>query len=106
MKRGHLKCVHTNKGVVRRQNDGGNFHTFTGKSAQLGTSLEYLCTNACSMANKTVSICICKTTVSVASQRHGGIAHTTNVLPWMDTGFLGRTSQDSGEGGVAPYVRR
>lgn len=32
----HLKCMPTNKGVVRRQHDRGNFHTFTGKSAQLG----------------------------------------------------------------------
>lgn len=45
-----------------------------------------------------MSICVCRATVSVASERHGGIVQTTDELLWMDTDSLGRTSQDSEEG--------
>lgn len=36
----HPKCMYTNNEVMRGQRDGGNSHTFSGKSAQQGTLLK------------------------------------------------------------------
>lgn len=42
-------------------------------------------------------MCDCRTLISFGSWSHGGIAHTTGVMPWVDIGSLGRTDQVSKE---------
>jgi len=45
----------------------------------------------------------CRTMISLASQRHGGMVPVTGVLEWKDTGSLGRTCRGDEEG-VSPSV--
>ena len=45
----HPKPRHANKGIPRVQHDGESSHTFFGKAASLGGSLECLYISACSM---------------------------------------------------------
>ena len=50
-------------------------------------------------------MCSFEAMTSLGSQRHGGIAHRTGVLQWMDKGFLGRTAWE-GEEGSCPLCER
>lgn len=42
----------------------------------------------------------CRALISVALQRHSGVASMIGALKWKDTGFLGKTGRVDKEGGI------
>lgn len=48
---------------------------------------------ACRIKNGIRNVHSCRSVVSLASHRHGGMAPVTGVLEWKYTGFWGRTEE-------------
>lgn len=77
-----------------------NSHALSGERARLGASLKCPPTNSHSWGNKLeerVCVSVCGAITPSGSWRCVGIAHTTGVLQWEDTGSLGRTGWEGKE---------
>lgn len=90
----HLKCRHTEKGVVRRWHNTGNFHTFIGKQHNWGTSLKFPST--CLQHGKQC-LCLYGYNLSGITETKGDSSHNWYVV--MDGYRLFRKDR-AGEGVV------